>query len=104
MVGEPAKPENRILYPKNPEEMARRKDAWIDPPQREMGPHDGMARAGTRSEDACPIDRIDHFVLTVADVEASCAFYVKALGVALVRGPGTRMAIQFGRNKINLHS
>ena len=104
VVGEANKAENRILYPLNPGEMARRKDAWADPPPRVLGPHDGMPRAGTRAVETGPIDRIDHFVLTVADVEATAAFYVQALGVAIVRGPGARMAIQFGRHKINLHT
>ena len=104
VVGEPGKPENRILYPVNPEQRARRKDWWTDAPARTLGPHDGMARAGTRVVADGPIDRIDHFVLTVADVEATCAFYVAAIGVTLVKGPGTRCAIQFGRNKINLHT
>jgi uncharacterized cupin superfamily protein/catechol 2,3-dioxygenase-like lactoylglutathione lyase family enzyme len=104
VVGEPAKAENRILYPLNPEHQATRTDAWIDPPARAMGPHDGMARAGTRIVADGPIDRIDHFVLTVADVEATCAFYVAAIGVTLVKGPGTRCAIRFGRHKINLHT
>ena len=27
------------------------------------------------------IDRIDHFVLTVADVDKTCEFYEKALGM-----------------------
>ncbi len=104
VVGEPSKPENPILYPLNPEHQATRKDAWADPPARTMGPHDGMARAGTRVIVDGPINRIDHFVLTVADIEATCAFYVAAIGVTVVKGPGTRCAIQFGRHKINLHT
>ena len=104
VVGEPAKPENRILYPVNPEQQARRKDWWADAPARDMGPHDGRARAGSRVVADDVISRIDHFVLTCADVEATCAFYVAAIGVTVVKGPGTRCAIQFGRNKINLHT
>jgi catechol-2,3-dioxygenase len=30
------------------------------------------------------IDPLDHLVLTVADVEATCAFYVRALGMEVV--------------------
>jgi catechol 2,3-dioxygenase-like lactoylglutathione lyase family enzyme len=49
------------------------------------------------------IDRIDHFVLTVRDLSATAAFYEHALGMRLVTfGPG-RKALQFGRQKINLH-
>lgn len=49
------------------------------------------------------IDRIDHFVLTVRDIDATCAFYERALGMRReVFGEG-RTALVFGRQKINLH-
>jgi catechol 2,3-dioxygenase-like lactoylglutathione lyase family enzyme len=48
------------------------------------------------------IDRIDHFVLTVRDLEASCAFYTRALGMKRVEFEG-RLALHFGAQKINLH-
>ncbi len=49
------------------------------------------------------IDRIDHVVLTVRDIEASCAFYTRVLGMELVTFGGGRKALRFGRQKINLH-
>ena len=50
------------------------------------------------------IDRVDHFVLTVRDVEATCAFYSRVLGMTVeVFGPERRTALKFGRQKINLH-
>lgn len=51
IVGEHQKAGNQLYYPLNPERMAvfRRKDrAWDDAPERELGPHDGKAQAGTR--------------------------------------------------------
>jgi uncharacterized cupin superfamily protein len=45
VVGEANKPENRIVYPVNPERRALRKDWWDDAPERPLGPHDGRARA-----------------------------------------------------------
>jgi catechol 2,3-dioxygenase-like lactoylglutathione lyase family enzyme len=49
------------------------------------------------------IDHIDHFVLTVRDVEKTCAFYTCALGMTQeVFGEG-RTALKFGSQKINLH-
>lgn len=45
---------------------------------------------------------IDHFVLTVDDVEASCAFY-KDLGAEVVTFGDDRKAVHFGTQKINLH-
>ncbi len=41
VVGEASKPENRVYYPRNPEQ-ATRKDWWSDPPARPMGDHDGL--------------------------------------------------------------
>jgi catechol 2,3-dioxygenase-like lactoylglutathione lyase family enzyme len=49
------------------------------------------------------IDRVDHFVLTVKDVEATCAFYERVLGMRPVTFAGGRKALAFGRQKINLH-
>ena len=52
---------------------------------------------------AIDIDRIDHVVLTVGDVEATCAFYARVLGMRVVTFAGGRKALAFGRQKINLH-
>ncbi|WP_328611354.1 VOC family protein [Amycolatopsis sp. NBC_00345] len=49
------------------------------------------------------IDRLDHLVLTVADVGATVAFYTRVLGMAEVTFKGGRKALVFGRSKINLH-
>lgn len=49
------------------------------------------------------IERIDHFVLTVRDVEATCAFYQRALGMDVITFGDGRKALAFGRQKINLH-
>lgn len=52
---------------------------------------------------AVSIDRVDHIVLTVADIEATCRFYTSILGMqARVFGDG-RWALHFGDAKINLH-
>jgi catechol 2,3-dioxygenase-like lactoylglutathione lyase family enzyme len=48
------------------------------------------------------IDRIDHVVLTVKDIDATCRFYEAALGMRRVAFNG-RVALAFGRQKINLH-
>lgn len=49
------------------------------------------------------IDRIDHLVLTVADIAATCAFYRQALEMEVVTFGDGRKALQFGGAKINLH-
>lgn len=49
------------------------------------------------------IDRLDHLVLTVADIERSCAFYQRTLGFEVVTFRGNRKALAYGRQKINLH-
>ena len=52
------------------------------------------------------IDRFDHLVLTVSDIEATTQFYERALGFEreFFRGPEgqARHALKFGRQKINL--
>lgn len=49
------------------------------------------------------IDRLDHLVLTVADIDATCAFYGRVLGMERVTFAGGRTALSFGNQKINLH-
>ncbi len=49
------------------------------------------------------IERIDHFVLTVRDIDATCDFYEIALGMERVDFGAGRTALKFGRQKINLH-
>jgi len=49
------------------------------------------------------IDRIDHIVLTVRDVDATCAFYSRVLGMVVTTFGEGRKALVFGGQKINLH-
>lgn len=49
------------------------------------------------------IDRFDHVVLTVADLDATIGFYTRVLGMEAVTFGEGRRALAFGRNKINLH-
>ncbi len=49
------------------------------------------------------VDRLDHFVLTVKDIEKSVAFYTKVLGMQKEIFKGSRVALKYGTSKINLH-
>jgi catechol 2,3-dioxygenase-like lactoylglutathione lyase family enzyme len=49
------------------------------------------------------IDRLDHLVLTVADIDATVEFYTRVLGMQAVTFGAGRTALAFGRSKINLH-
>ena len=49
------------------------------------------------------IARLDHLVLTVADIDATCAFYTRVLGMTAVSFGEGRRALCFGAQKINLH-
>jgi catechol 2,3-dioxygenase-like lactoylglutathione lyase family enzyme len=49
------------------------------------------------------IDRIDHLVLTVADVDRTVDFYARVLGMEPVTFGDGRRALRFGRHKLNLH-
>lgn len=48
------------------------------------------------------IDRLDHLVLTVKDIELTCEFYMKVLGMEVVTFGAGRKALSFGSQKINL--
>lgn len=49
------------------------------------------------------IDRIDHIVLTVTDIEQTVWFYCDVLGMEEVEFGENRIALKFGNQKINLH-
>lgn len=50
-----------------------------------------------------PSVALDHFVLTVANVDRTTAFYERVLGMEHVRYGDGRHALRFGDAKINLH-
>ena len=54
------------------------------------------------------LDRLDHLVLTVTDIQRTCDFYVSVLGCQVIRFKSrdgtTRFALKMGAQKINLHS
>lgn len=49
------------------------------------------------------IERLDHFVLTVIDIEMTIKFYVSVLGMQPLTFNDNRVALAFGQQKINLH-
>jgi catechol 2,3-dioxygenase-like lactoylglutathione lyase family enzyme len=49
------------------------------------------------------IEAIDHIVLTVKDIDATCAFYAQVFGMRVTRFGDGRKALSFGAQKINLH-
>ncbi len=49
------------------------------------------------------IERLDHLVLTVRDIQATCDFYQRVLGMEIVTFGEGRKALCFGQQKINLH-
>ena len=49
------------------------------------------------------IDRIDHIVLTVRDIDATCSFYSRVLGMRVATFGAGRKALVFGGQKVNLH-
>ncbi|AFY53784.1 lactoylglutathione lyase-like lyase [Rivularia sp. PCC 7116] len=49
------------------------------------------------------ISRIDHLVLTVSDIEATCNFYSRVLGMEVATFGENRKSLKFGEQKINLH-
>ena len=49
------------------------------------------------------INKLDHLVLTVKDIEASCLFYTTVLGMEEISFGQGRKAMAFGDQKINFH-
>ncbi|ETD71342.1 glyoxalase [Pelistega indica] len=50
------------------------------------------------------IERLDHLVLTVADLQKTIDFYTNIMGMEVVTFAGGRYALNYGQQKINLHS
>jgi catechol 2,3-dioxygenase-like lactoylglutathione lyase family enzyme len=53
--------------------------------------------------DFVKVERLDHLVLTVRDVKATCAYYARVLGMQEVTFADGKKALTFGEQKINLH-
>ena len=49
------------------------------------------------------VNRIDHIVLTVHDIEMTCEFYSRVFGTQVITFGNSRKALLFGEQKINLH-
>jgi catechol 2,3-dioxygenase-like lactoylglutathione lyase family enzyme len=49
------------------------------------------------------VDGIDHLVLTVENIELTCDFYNRVLGMEVISFGRGRKALAFGCQKINLH-
>jgi len=49
------------------------------------------------------INKLDHLVLTVNDIEASCLFYTTVLGMEEISFGQGRIAVAFGDQKVNFH-
>lgn len=53
---------------------------------------------------AIRVERLDHLVLTARDLEATCAWYGRVLGMRRESFGEGRVALAYGRQKINVHS
>lgn len=49
------------------------------------------------------VNRLDHLVLTVADIDKTIDFYTRVLGMRDITFGAGRRALAFGASKINLH-
>lgn len=49
------------------------------------------------------LNRLDHLVLTVKDINKTIDFYVNILGMEKEIFKGSRVALKYGNSKINLH-
>ena len=49
------------------------------------------------------VDHLDHLVLTVKSIPATCEFYARVLSMEVITFGSNRRALVFGAQKINLH-
>lgn len=49
------------------------------------------------------VERIDHLVLTVRDIEETCNFYSEVLGMEVETVSARRKALKFGNQRLSLH-
>jgi catechol 2,3-dioxygenase-like lactoylglutathione lyase family enzyme len=49
------------------------------------------------------VDSLDHLVLTMRDIDRTCNFYSRVLGMEEITFGDDRKALRFGGQKINLH-
>jgi len=49
------------------------------------------------------VERINHLVLTVKDIDETCRFYEEILGMEVENFSARRKALKFGNQKLNLH-
>jgi catechol 2,3-dioxygenase-like lactoylglutathione lyase family enzyme len=61
-----------------------------------------MSKVSLAGGKSMKIDSIDHVVFTVKDINATCEFYSKVLGMETVTFGEGRKALAFGSQKINL--
>ena len=68
-----------------------------------IGPHYTRKPSASRHGTDIVIDRLDHLVLTTAQLDRCVEFYTRVLGMTLETFGAGRKALRFGRQKINLH-
>jgi catechol 2,3-dioxygenase-like lactoylglutathione lyase family enzyme len=77
-----------------------------DPPGRPLGKSPSFLSSSLGTEkDGHPVkmDRLDHLVLTVKNIDATCRFYARVLGMDIVTSGDHRQALSCGSQRINLH-
>jgi catechol 2,3-dioxygenase-like lactoylglutathione lyase family enzyme len=74
-------------------------------PGKTPGPTESVSALPTLNQngDKMHINRLDHLVLTVKDIETTVKFYVTVLGMEKEEFSAGRLALKFGKQKINLH-
>lgn len=60
-------------------------------------------RCYAKKGDNININRLDHLVLTVKDIEVTVQFYVSVLGMEKEEFGAGKFALKYGNQKINMH-
>ncbi|XP_041359514.1 glyoxalase domain-containing protein 5-like [Gigantopelta aegis] len=62
-----------------------------------------LSRLSQISHSGFTVDRLDHFVITVKDLNKTVDFYTRVLGMEVTTFKGGRKALNYGNQKINIH-
>lgn len=69
-------------------------------------PESPLKRSFSDTDSVIQLQRLDHLVLTVADIKTTCEFYTTVLGADVIQFGDHRYALRIGDSpqKINLHT
>ena len=102
VVGERTRPDNRLIYPKNPERQGQILQRWWhDVPKRDLGPHDGVTDMRARRPHQAPEGGGHTAIVAWSDIENSVAFQHRDKDEPMSHGAA--FGRHFGLRRLGIH-